>query len=88
MNQVAKIMSRNPEIHIEISVHTDNTGTNTANLNLSERRAQLLVDYLVSTGMSRERLTARGYGSSRPVANNLTEEGRRLNRRVDVRIVH
>lgn len=88
MNQVAKVMSRNPGIRLEISVHTDNTGTETANQNLSALRAQLLVDYLVSTGMKRERLVARGYGSSRPVANNLTYEGRRLNRRVDVRIMH
>lgn len=88
MNQVAKVISRNPGIKLEISVHTDNTGTETANQNLSALRAELLVDYLVSTGMRRERLVARGYGSSRPVANNLTREGRRLNRRVDIRILH
>ena len=88
LNQVAKVMNQNPEIRLEISVHTDNTGTKTANLNISTIRAQLLVDYLVSTGMKRDRLVAKGYGESRPVANNLTEEGRRLNRRVDVRIIH
>jgi outer membrane protein OmpA-like peptidoglycan-associated protein len=47
----------------------------------------MLVDYLVSTGMERERLVAKGYGESRPIANNLTPEGQRLNRRIDIRII-
>lgn len=87
MNQVAKILSRYPNIRLEIAVHTDDSGSESANLTLSSLRAKMLVDYLVSTGMERERLVAKGYGESRPIANNLTPEGQRLNRRIDIRII-
>ena len=69
----------------EIEGHTDNTGTDAINQPLSERRAQAIVDELVKDGIAASALTARGYGSSRPVADNATPEGRAHNRRVEFR---
>ena len=67
----------------EIEGHTDSTGTDAINQPLSERRAQAIVDQLVKDGIDASGLTARGYGSSRPVADNATPEGRAKNRRVE-----
>ena len=69
----------------EIDGHTDNTGTDAINQPLSERRAQAIVDELVKDGIDASALTAKGYGSSRPVADNATPEGRSRNRRVEFR---
>ena len=69
----------------EVEGHTDNTGTDAINQPLSERRAQAIVDELVKDGIAASDLTARGYGSSRPVADNATPEGRAHNRRVEFR---
>ncbi len=69
----------------EIDGHTDNTGTDAINQPLSERRAQAIVDELVKDGIDASALTAKGYGSSRPVADNATPEGRAHNRRVEFR---
>jgi len=69
----------------EIEGHTDNTGTDAINQPLSERRAQAIVDELVKDGIDATALTAKGYGSSRPIADNGTPEGRAHNRRVEFR---
>ena len=69
----------------EIDGHTDSTGTDAINQPLSERRAQAIVDQLVKDGIDPSALTAKGYGSSRPVADNATPEGRAHNRRVEFR---
>jgi outer membrane protein OmpA-like peptidoglycan-associated protein len=69
----------------EIEGHTDNTGTDAINQPLSERRAQAIVDELIKDGIDASALTARGYGSSRPVADNASPEGRAKNRRVEFR---
>jgi outer membrane protein OmpA-like peptidoglycan-associated protein len=69
----------------EIEGHTDNTGTDAINQPLSERRAQAIVDELVKDGIDASALTAKGYGASRPVADNATPEGRAKNRRVEFR---
>ena len=71
--------------HFEIEGHTDNTGTDAINQPLSERRAQAIVDELVKDGIDAPSLTAKGYGSSRPIADNATPEGRTRNRRVEFR---
>ena len=68
----------------EIEGHTDNTGTDAINQPLSERRAQAIEDELVKDGIDASALTAKGYGSSRPIADNATPEGRAHNRRVEV----
>jgi OOP family OmpA-OmpF porin len=67
----------------EIEGHTDNTGTDAANQTLSERRANAVVDQLVRDGIDASSLSAQGYGSSRPIADNATPEGRAKNRRVE-----
>ena len=69
----------------EIEGHTDGAGTDAINQPLSERRAQAIVDQLIKDGVDASSLTARGYGSSRPVADNSTPEGRAKNRRVEFR---
>ncbi len=65
----------------EIQAYTDNRGREAYNLALSQKRAQSMVDYLVAHGVSANRLTAKGYGSANPIADNVTEEGRTQNRR-------
>jgi outer membrane protein OmpA-like peptidoglycan-associated protein len=69
----------------EIEGHTDSTGTDAINQPLSERRAQAIKDQLVKDGIDASALTAKGYGSSRPIADNSTPEGRTRNRRVEFR---
>ena len=83
LDQVVEIMNRYPAIRLEIAAHTDNMGSFEYNMNLSQRRAQSMVDYLVSHGIENFRLTGKGYGESRPIATNNTEDGRMINRRVE-----
>lgn len=71
------IMEENAEMEIEIGSHTDNTGTKEYNLDLSNKRAQSCVDYLVSKGISSARMTSKGYGEAMPIAPNETGRGRR-----------
>ncbi len=81
---VAQVLKDHPEIElVEVQGHTDTTGTEVLNRELSESRAKAVVRWLVEHGIAAERLVARGYGYSRPVADESTEEGRRRNRRVD-----
>ncbi|MCZ8284070.1 MAG: OmpA family protein, partial [Bacteroidia bacterium] len=67
--------------------HTDNLGYETDNQKLSEKRAKVIVDYLISKKISSDRLFYKGYGSKNPIATNETEEGRKQNRRVEFFIV-
>jgi OOP family OmpA-OmpF porin len=85
LDEVVTILKKNPQIKVEIQGYADNTGTAQYNQWLSERRAKRVMDYLVSKGINPERLQAKGYGSTRPVASNATEEGRAQNRRVELR---
>ena len=71
---------------IEIGGHTDNTGTEKHNLKLSSQRAQKVRDYLVRQGYPAEKISAKGYGASVPIAGNDSEAGRALNRRVEIKI--
>ncbi len=84
LNDAAQILKDNPDIRVEIQGHTDSIGSAQGNLTLSERRAYSVVNYLVQYGgIDAQRLVAKGYGLTQPVASNNTEEGRALNRRVD-----
>ena len=84
VNRVATFMQKFPSTTATIEGHTDEVGTDEYNMQLSQRRAQSVVDYLVvSFGIDRSRLTARGYGKSRPIADNSTEAGKQKNRRVE-----
>lgn len=86
LDKVVRFLHLNPTVRVEISGHTDSIGTPKYNLTLSEKRAKAVYDYLVGRGISASRLTYRGYGATMPLAPNTTEEGRRLNRRVELRI--
>lgn len=82
--KIATILNQFGEMKILIEGHTDNIGTEEYNLGLSQRRAQAVYDFLVSQDVDESRLSSEGYGESRPVADNDTEEGRQQNRRVDL----
>jgi outer membrane protein OmpA-like peptidoglycan-associated protein len=82
-----KLLKDNPDIRVEVMGFTDDVGSEDYNLGLSERRAEAVVEFLVSEGISRNRLETRGYGESHPIASNDTEEGRAQNRRVEFAIV-
>ncbi len=83
LDDVATTMAANPELKISIEGHTDKVGNDAINLKLSETRANTCMSYLISKGISSERLKMAGYGSARPVAENDSEEGRSQNRRVE-----
>jgi len=83
LQEVVDFMRENPDVHATIEGHACILGFDSVNQLLSERRAQAVYDYLRAHGIGYERLTARGYGSSRPKVSNETEEGRRQNRRIE-----
>ena len=83
LNEIVKIMNENPTYYLEINGHTDNVGNPEFNQTLSERRAISVKNYLVSKGVSADRLTAQGFGDTRTVATNATAAGRAQNRRVE-----
>ncbi len=83
LDQVAQVVRNNPYNNLRINGHTDNTGSTGNNLNLSERRAKACFDYLKSVGIDPLKMAYVGYGEDRPIADNDTSEGRRLNRRVE-----
>src|SRR5437588_6334224 len=76
-------MRKYPNTTAVIEGHTDEVGTSADNMRLSQTRADNVVNYLASHGIARSRLSAIGYGETRPIADNSTEVGRRLNRRID-----
>ncbi|MFW6327406.1 MAG: OmpA family protein [Bacteroidota bacterium] len=87
LQNVVKFLDNNPSIHLEISGHTDNIGSLKANMKLSEERAKSVVEYLVAQKISRNRLEAKGYAFTQPVAPNNTPEGRAQNRRVEFKVI-
>jgi outer membrane protein OmpA-like peptidoglycan-associated protein len=83
LDQVAKLLNEHPEMkRIRVEGHTDNVGNATYNKELSQRRAQSVVRYLVSKGVAESRLVPAGYGFEQPIASNATALGRAKNRRV------
>lgn len=87
LNQIVNILKKYPDYHLIIEGHTDNTGSADVNQRLSESRAKSCYDYLVQKGISANRLAYKGFGPSRPVADNSTYSGRTLNRRVEFNMV-
>lgn len=87
LQKVISFLNANPTVKIEISGHTDNTGTVQHNIVLSENRAKSVYDYLIQHGVPADRLTYKGYGQSRPIADNSTPEGRAQNRRTEMKII-
>jgi outer membrane protein OmpA-like peptidoglycan-associated protein len=88
LDKVVKVMNQNPYLKLEVNGHTDNVGTHDYNISLSQRRAEAVVHYLTSKGVSGKRLIAKGFGETRPIAtNDDEEEGRELNRRTEVEVI-
>jgi OOP family OmpA-OmpF porin len=83
LDRLVEIAMRCPNANIEVAGHTDADGQDAANLTLSEKRAQAVVDYLEKAGLPASRFTALGYGSTQPVADNNTDEGKAQNRRIE-----
>ena len=88
LNQIARIIRENPQIEsIRVEGHTDNRGARDHNVDLSQRRAQAVVQALVDRGVEDERLNAEGFGPDQPITTNASEAGRSANRRVELHIV-
>ena len=83
---LTEFMKLNPTVHIEISGHTDNTGSATYNNNLSEQRAKAVFEYLIKIKSAKNRIQYKGYGSSKPLVKNNTPEHRQMNRRTEIKI--
>ncbi len=81
------LLVKNPGLRIEIGGHTDSKGSNQYNMDLSKQRARVVYQYLIDHGIDKSRLTYKGYGETRPVSTNATEEGRAANRRTEIRII-
>lgn len=86
LNKLADYLTKNKGIKIEIGGHTDNQGSESYNERLSNDRAKAVYEYLVNKGINSNRMTYKGYGMSKPIATNETEEGRALNRRTEFTI--
>jgi outer membrane protein OmpA-like peptidoglycan-associated protein len=87
LNKVAAKMKEYPKLRIEIQAYTDSMGEAAYNQALSEKRAASVREYLVSEGVAANRMEAKGYGESNPIADNGTREGRAKNRRVELEII-
>ncbi|MGC1392159.1 MAG: PKD domain-containing protein [Bacteroidales bacterium] len=87
LDQIIRIINKYPEIKLEIGVYTDNLNTHENNLISSQQRALMIANYLVTRRVKPNRLVAKGYGESKPVASNYLEINRRLNRRIEFTIV-
>jgi OOP family OmpA-OmpF porin len=84
LNAVVKVLNKDPLLKVRIEGNTDNMGSAKYNMGLSERRANSVMEYLVNAGIDQSRLSAVGYGFSKPIATNATDAGRALNRRVEL----
>ena len=87
LDRMLNIMKENAQIKVEISGHTDKTGSEPLNFKLSEARAKAVVEYLAQKGIDRSRMEFRGYGSLQPISDNTTPKGRAKNRRVEFKIL-
>ena len=92
LDKLARFLQDNPQIKIELGSHTDNLGNDEYNLDLSQRRAESAVNYIISQGVDKNRIRARGYGETRPIAANTNPdgsdnpEGRQRNRRTEIKV--
>lgn len=87
LNKVVDFLKQNESVEIEIAGHTDNKGSDEYNANLSQGRSQSVVDYLISQGVDAYRLSAHGYGESKPIDTNDSDDGRANNRRVEFTVM-
>jgi outer membrane protein OmpA-like peptidoglycan-associated protein len=87
IERLAEEMVKNPTMKIEVAGHTDNVGDDKVNLQVSQKRANAIKQYMVEKGISEKRVIAKGYGETTPIADNATEEGRTRNRRIEIRML-
>lgn len=87
LDRVVAILINNPSMEIQMAGHTDNVGSDDANLQLSRERAKAVKEYIVSKGIKESRIISKGFGKTKPVSTNETEEGKQLNRRVEFTIL-
>ena len=87
LNTLVQLLKNNPHIHIEISGHTDNHGSAEHNLLLSKNRSMSVYDYLIANGIAKDRLTYSGFGMTRPIDTNDTDQGRANNRRTEFKVI-
>lgn len=87
LDKLLQLLNENPTIKIEVSGHTDNVGKAEDNLKLSTNRAKAVVDYLIEKGIAAQRLQYKGFGATKPLADNATETGKSLNRRTEFTII-
>jgi OOP family OmpA-OmpF porin len=87
LQNVVAMMRENPSVKIQLSGHTDNQGNSKLNLKLSEDRVDAVAEYLTEQGIDKKRIKGKGFGGTKPVASNASEETRKLNRRVEITIV-
>ena len=86
LDALSKFLLTHPSLEVSVTGHTDNRGTEKHNVNLSARRAEAVAQYLINNGVDDEKVFFEGLGSSKPIGSNDTEEGRSLNRRVEILI--
>jgi outer membrane protein OmpA-like peptidoglycan-associated protein len=83
LDKLLQVLKSNSKMKIEISGHTDAVGGDADNMTLSNNRANAVMNYLVGKGIAKDRLSAKGYGETKFIASNDTQEGKQLNRRVE-----
>ena len=83
LNQIKRIMTDNPDLKFEVDGYTDNSGSAAHNQTLSQQRADAVMQELIAMGIPASRLSAKGYGGTKPIADNATPEGKANNRRVE-----
>ncbi|HEB62057.1 MAG TPA: tetratricopeptide repeat protein [Bacteroidetes bacterium] len=88
LNKLIKLLKNNPETSIRIIGHTDNVGSESYNLQLSQKRAKAVYDYLISKNIAENRMEYIGYGETKPISSNDTEKGRSKNRRIEFEILN
>ena len=87
LENLAKVVKKYPRFRVEIQGHTDNVGSKSGNMTLSQKRAEAVVAWLTTSGgVAAKQLAAKGYGDTKPIADNKTDEGRAKNRRVDFEV--
>jgi outer membrane protein OmpA-like peptidoglycan-associated protein len=87
LNNLVTLLSENKNLIMEIGGYTDSTGSVQYNMALSEKRALSVVNYLISHGIASDRVKYKGYGNTSPIGDNVTIEGRKLNRRTEAKII-
>ena len=87
LERLIKLLNDLPTLKIEISSHTDSKGSDAYNMTLSQSRSESVVSYLINHGIAKDRLTAKGYGETKPMDTNDTDEGRQNNRRSEFKIL-